>query len=211
MTLKGYWIPHLDVPDMEKFHAYRTTADAWHRTNGSTLLARGGRREVMEGKMRARNVLREFPSFEAALAAYRSPEYTRAHALREGHAVCDFLIVEGYDGPQPPPIGTPPAAGARKAYWIGHIDVTDPEGYKPYQVANAPPFGKFGGRFLVRGGRSEVTEGRARSRAVVMEFPSYEAALACYRSPDYQAAKALRQGKGEVDLVGIEAYDSSQA
>jgi uncharacterized protein (DUF1330 family) len=89
--------------------------------------------------------------------------------------------------------------------------VTDPEGYKPYQVANATPFGKFGGRFLVRGGRSEVTEGRARSRAVVMEFPRYEAALSCYRSPDYQAGKALRQGKVEVDLVGIEAYDSSQA
>jgi uncharacterized protein (DUF1330 family) len=58
----------------------------------------------------------------------------------------------------------------------------------------------------VRGGRSEVTEGQARSRAVVMEFPSYEAAMACYRSPDYQAAKAMRQGKGEVDLVIIEGY-----
>jgi uncharacterized protein (DUF1330 family) len=204
---KGYWIPHLDVPDMEKFQAYRTTADSWHRTNGSTLLARGGRREVMEGKMRARNVLREFPSFEAALAAYRSPEYTRAHALREGHADCDFLIVEGYDGPQPPPIDSQPAAGARKGYWIAHVDITDPEGYKPYQAANATPFGKFGGRFLLRGGRSELTEGRARSRTVVMEFPSYEAALACYRSPEYQAAKALREGKADVDLLAIEGYD----
>ena len=84
--------------------------------------------------------------------------------------------------------------------------MTDPEGYKPYQAANATAFGKFGARFLVRGGRAEVMEGRARSRAVAIEFPSYEAALACYRSPDYQAAKALREGKGEVDLVVIEAY-----
>lgn len=204
---KGYWIPHLDVSDPEGFQAYRTTADAWHRHNGSTLLARGGRREVMEGRMRARNVLREFPSFEAALAAYRSPEYTHAHTLREGRAACDFIIVEGYEGPQPPPIGTPPAPAALKGYWIAHVDVTDAEGYKPYQAANAVPFGRFGARFLVRGGRQEVLEGRQRARTVVIEFPSYQAALDCYRSPQYQAAKALRQGKGEIDLVVIEGYD----
>ena len=85
--------------------------------------------------------------------------------------------------------------------------MTDPEGYKPYQAANATAFGKFGARFLVRGGRQEVTEGHVRSRSVVIEFPSYEAALACYRSPDYQAAKALRMGKAEIDLVVIEGYD----
>jgi uncharacterized protein (DUF1330 family) len=119
------------------------------------------------------------------------------------------LIVEGYDGPPPPPIGAPPAAGKLKGYWLAHVDISDPEGYKPYQAKNATAFGKFGGRFLVRGGRQEVTEGRARSRTVVMEFPSYDAALACYRSPEYQAAKALRQGKAEVDLVVIEAYDGN--
>ena len=204
---KGYWIPHLDVSNPEGFQAYRTTADAGHKRFGSKLLARGGRREVVEGKMRARNVLREFNSYDEALAYYRGAEYSRAHVLREGHAVCDFLIVEGYDGPQPPPIGTPPAATARKGYWIAHVDVRDPEGYKAYQSANATAFGKFGARFLVRGGRQEVTEGRARSRSVVIEFPSYEAALACYRSPDYQAAKALRMGKAEIDLVVIEGYD----
>jgi uncharacterized protein (DUF1330 family) len=160
----------------------------------------------MEGKMRARNVLREYDSYDVALAAYSSPEYTRAHALREGHAICDFLIVEGHDGPQPPPIGTPPAPAKLKGYWIAHIDVTDPEGYKPYQAANAKAFGMYGARFLVRGGRQQVTEGHQRSRTVVIEFPSYDAALACYRSPEYQAAKALRQGKGEVDLLVIEGY-----
>jgi uncharacterized protein (DUF1330 family) len=195
---------------MDKFQAYRTTADAWHKTNGSRLLARGGRREVMEGTMRARNVLREYDSFDVALAAYSSPEYTRAHALREGHAVCDFPIVEGYDGPQPPPVGTPPAPAALKGYWLAHVDIVDPEGYKPYQAANAVPFGKFGARFLVRGGRQQVMEGRVRSRSVVMEFPSYEAALACYRSPDYQAVKALRLGKAEVDLIAIEGYDGKR-
>ena len=126
--------------------------------------------------------------------------------VREGHAVCDFPIVEGYEGPQPAPVGTPPPAGPRKGYWIAHVDITDPEGYKAYQAANAKPFGMFGARFLVRGGRQEVMEGRVRARCVIMEFPSYEAALACYRSPEYQAAKALRQGKGEVDLIVHDGY-----
>ena len=204
---KGYWIPHLDVSNPEGFQAYRDMADAAHERFGSKLLVRAGRREVMEGNMRSRNVLREFNSFDEALAYYRGPDYSAAHKLREPYAVCDFLIVEGYDGPQPPPIGPPPVPGALKGYWIAHVDVKDPEGYKAYQTANATAFGKFGARFLVRGGRQEVTEGRARSRTVVIEFPSYEAALACYRSPDYQAAKALRQGKGEIDLVVIEGFD----
>jgi uncharacterized protein (DUF1330 family) len=207
---KGYWIPHLDVPDMERLQPYRTTADAWHRTNGSKLLARGGRHEVVEGRMRGRNVLREYDSYDIALAAYSSPEYTRAHALREGHAVCDFLIVEGYDGVQPASVGTPPAPAALKGYWIGHVDIPDPEAYKPYVVANKMPFGKFGARYLVAGGRHEVTEGKQRARTVVLEFPSYQAALDCYRSPDYQAAKKLRDGKAEIDLLIIEAYDPAK-
>jgi uncharacterized protein (DUF1330 family) len=203
---KGYWIPHLDVSNMQGFQAYRDMADAAHKRLGSRLLARGGRREVVEGEMRARNVLREFNSFDEALAFYHGPEYSRAHPLREPHSACDFLIVEGYDGPQPPPVGPPPAAGKLRGYWIAHVDVSDVEGYKLYMAANQAPFGKFGARYLVRAGRGEVTEGRQRSRTVVLEFPSYEAALACYRSPDYQAAKALREGKAEADLVVIEAY-----
>lgn len=206
---KGYWIPHLDVSNPEGFQAYREMADAAHARFGSKLLARGGRREVVEGKLRSRNVLREFNSFDEAQAFYHGPEYSRAHPLREPHSICDFLIVEGYDGPQPPVIGTPPTANKIKGYWIAHVDVHDPEGYKAYQAANATAFGKFGGRFLVRGGRSEVKEGHVRSRSVVLEFPSYDAALACYRSPDYRAAKALRDGKGEIDLVVIEGYDGA--
>ena len=101
----------------------------------------------------------------------------------------------------------PPANAAKKGYWIGHIDVTDPEGYKAYTVADMEPFGKFGGHFLVRGGVREVMEGKFRSRTVVLEFPSHEAALACYRSDDYQAAKKLRDGRAEADFVVLAGYD----
>lgn len=204
---RGYWIPHLDVPDMGPFQAYRSTADAWHRTNGSELLARGGRREVLEGTARARNILRAFDTYAAALAAYASPQYTRAHALREGHASCDFVIVEGYDGPQPPPIGTPPAPARLRGYWLAQIDVSDAAGYEPYTRANQAAFGMFGARYLVRAGRYQVVEGRARTRHVVVEFPSYDAALACYHAPEFQAAKALCAGKATFDLLAIEGYD----
>lgn len=102
--------------------------------------------------------------------------------------------------------GSPPPA-SKKGYWIVQVDVPDTDAYKPYLVANQMPFGKFGARYLVRGGRREVMEGRGRSRIVVLEFPSFEAALACYRSPQYQAAKKLRDGKAEADVIVIEGYD----
>src|SRR5262245_30483589 len=127
---KGYWIPHLDVSNPQGFQAYRDLADAAHKHFGSKLLARAGRHELVEGKMRARNVLREFNSYGEAQAFYRGPDYSRAHPRREPHSVCDFLIVEGYDGPQPFATGQPPQTAGLKGYWIAHIDVTDPEGYK---------------------------------------------------------------------------------
>src|SRR3954453_10599476 len=106
---KGYWIQHLDVSNMQRFQAYRAMADAAHKRFGSKLLARGGRREVVEGKLRGRNVLREFNSFDEAKAFYQGPDFSPPHPPREPHSECDFVIAEGYDGPQPPPVGTPPA------------------------------------------------------------------------------------------------------
>ena len=92
----------------------------------------------------------------------------------------------------------------------GHVDVTGAEGYRAYAIADMAAFGKFGGRFLVRGGARELPEGRLRSRSVLLEFPSYQAAVACYRSPDYQAAKKLRDGNADVDLLIVEGYDGPQ-
>ena len=97
-----------------------------------------------------------------------------------------------------------------KGYWVANIDVTDMDGYKAYVAANAVPFHKFGAKFLTRGGKSEAVEGKLRSRVVVIEFPSYEAALNCYHSPEYQTAKALRIGKGVGEIVVLEGYDGPQ-
>ncbi|HFQ14854.1 MAG TPA: DUF1330 domain-containing protein [Rhodobacteraceae bacterium] len=94
-----------------------------------------------------------------------------------------------------------------KGYWVGRVDVDDAERYMKYVAANAAPFARYGARFLVRGGRFTNPEGSARARNVVIEFPSYEAALACYESPEYQAAKALRDPVSRGDLVIVEGYD----
>ena len=97
-----------------------------------------------------------------------------------------------------------------KGYWIASVDVTDPEGYKAYVAANAEAFHKFGAKFLTRGGKSEPLEGKLRSRIVVIEFPSYEAAVNCYRSAEYAKARNLREGKSVADIVAVEGYDGVQ-
>ena len=66
-----------------------------------------------------------------------------------------------------------------KGYWIARVDVHNDEGYKPYAAANPAIFKKFGGRFVVRGGKFEGPEGQSRSRNVVIEFPDYATAMAC--------------------------------
>lgn len=95
-----------------------------------------------------------------------------------------------------------------KGYWIARVDVSDPEAYKAYVAANAEPFRRFGARFLVRGGRFENPEGTHRSRNVVIEFPSYQTALDCWNSADYQAARALRLPVSTGDVVIVEGWDA---
>jgi uncharacterized protein (DUF1330 family) len=97
-----------------------------------------------------------------------------------------------------------------KGYWIARVDVHNTEASKDYVASNGVAFAKFGGRFLVRGGQFENPQGTSRSRNVVIEFPSYEAALECWNSPEYKAAKAKQQGGAEMDMVIIEGYDGPQ-
>ena len=97
-----------------------------------------------------------------------------------------------------------------KGYWIARVDITDLEKYQTYIAANAEPLKKYGARFLVRGGRFENPEGASRSRNAVIEFPSYQAALDCWKSPAYQKAIKLRQPVSTIDLIIIEGYDGPQ-
>ena len=94
-----------------------------------------------------------------------------------------------------------------KGYWIAHVDVTDPEGYKEYVALNAKAFGKYGAKFLVRGGQFTPKAGTPRARHVVLEFDSYAQALACYESPEYKAAEAVRNTTSTADVIVIEGYE----
>jgi len=97
-----------------------------------------------------------------------------------------------------------------KGYWIVRVDIEDAEQYKKYIAANAVPFAKYGARFLVRGGAFENPEGTARQRNAVIEFPSYQSAVDCWHSPEYQEVMKLRTPVSTADLVIIEGYDGPQ-
>ncbi|MDP0927310.1 DUF1330 domain-containing protein [Paracoccus onubensis] len=90
------------------------------------------------------------------------------------------------------------------ALWIAHVHVTDAEAYGRYAEAAGPAIAAHGGVFLARGGRYRQMEGNDRSRNVVARFPSFEAAVACYESPEYQTALAHAKGASERDLVIVE-------
>ncbi len=91
-----------------------------------------------------------------------------------------------------------------KGYVITRVDVTNPEAYALYAAAATRVIAAHGGRALARGGRYEALEGTARARNVVLEFDSYEAARAYFYSADYQAARALREGAAEMEMVLVE-------
>ncbi|QIE55378.1 DUF1330 domain-containing protein [Pikeienuella piscinae] len=95
-----------------------------------------------------------------------------------------------------------------KGYIIVRVNVTDPEQYAKYRAVSGDAIAAFDGKFIIRAGRSEVIEGEPDGlRLVVIEFPSYEAAVECYHSDVYQAAKKLRDGAGDAQFTVIEGYD----
>lgn len=90
------------------------------------------------------------------------------------------------------------------AYWIAHAEITDPESYGKYAALAGPAIAAAGGRFLARGGRHRQLEGKDRARNVLIEFPSLEAAEACYNSPAYQEALAFAKDSSIRDIVIVE-------
>jgi uncharacterized protein (DUF1330 family) len=91
-----------------------------------------------------------------------------------------------------------------KAYWIARVDVNDAETYKKYVETGKPAFERYNAKFLARGGRTEALEGKNRARNVLIEFASMEDALACYNSPEYTAARAIRQAVSEGEWILVE-------
>ena len=91
-----------------------------------------------------------------------------------------------------------------KGYWVVRVTVTNEENYPRYLAAAKPAFERFGAEFLVRGGRFDAPEGQARPRNVVVQFADYDTAVACYRSPEYAAARQIRMANAEADFLIVE-------
>lgn len=93
-----------------------------------------------------------------------------------------------------------------KGYWIVKADVYEQEKFSAYISKTPAALNKYGGKFLARAGRYEVVEGVTRSRNTIIEFPSFNMAMACWNSEEYQMAKQYRLGAAELDVVIVEGY-----
>ena len=97
------------------------------------------------------------------------------------------------------------------AYWVARSRINDAVEYKKYTDLVPAIIGRYGGKVLARGGRYRIMEGPDKfHRFIVIEFPTFEAAVACFSSPEYAAAAAFRRnGAGEVENVIVEGGEAT--
>lgn len=98
------------------------------------------------------------------------------------------------------------------AYWLARSKINDPVEYKKYTDLAGGIVKSFGGKVLARGGRYQIMEGPENfHRFVVVEFPTFEQAVACFNSAEYQAASEFRRhdGAGEVENVIVDSGDAT--
>ncbi|MBA3497746.1 MAG: DUF1330 domain-containing protein [Gemmatimonadales bacterium] len=93
------------------------------------------------------------------------------------------------------------------AYVVVQVAVDDPAVYEKYKALAPPAIAAYGGRYIVRAGPSEILEGTWQPpRLVLLEFPTMQQARAWWASPEYAAAKALRQSCAETEMLLIEGF-----
>ena len=82
-----------------------------------------------------------------------------------------------------------------KAYWVCIYEkIHNLEKLNEYAMKAKPAVEKYSGKFLVRGGKNRTNDGINSPRTVVVEFPDYDTAIACYDSPEYQEAHDILEG-----------------
>ena len=199
--MNGYLIARFDMTDPkaapDAYKKYAEGAAPAYKEHNARFLVRGGEAHAMEGVARARNVVIEYPTVADAMACYTSPPYQKAREHRLPVAEGELVIVEGT-------VKARPAQEGKKGYWIARYDVQDPTVYKTYVEAGAAAFVEYEALFLARGGPHQAMEGQARGRNVLVEFPSVQHALDCYRSDTYQKARERRLPVSTGEIVIVE-------
>lgn len=94
-----------------------------------------------------------------------------------------------------------------KGYIMGHITVHDPEDYKEYIERDTPILTALGGKFVIRGGQSEVLEGEALSRHILIEFDSYEQARNAFFDEEYQEVAKIRKRSADSVMILVEGVN----
>ena len=97
-----------------------------------------------------------------------------------------------------------------KGYIVAEVKSDQPEALAAYRAASTAAVAQYGGRFIVRGGASEVLEGKwsPPQRMIVVEFDSVEQAKNFYHSPEYQAARQLRENLADMNMLVISGVDN---
>ena len=205
--MHAYVIARFDITDPEgaktSFPQYVEKSAPASKHYGARYLVRGGTPHPMEGASRGRNVVIAFPDMDAGRGWFGSDAYKSALPHRHAVAIGEMVLVQGTSELIEPPASDTQST-AKMGYWIARYDVRDPETYKTYVQAGAPAFAEFQARFLARGGVHEALEGPARGRNVLIEFPSVQHALDCYRSATYQTAREHRLPVSTGEIVIVE-------
>ena len=203
--MHAYMIGRIDITDPEaaptSYARYAEEGGPAYRANGARYLARGGEAHPMEGQARSRNVVIEFPDMAAGRTWFASDVYQAARRHRRAVSDGELLLLEGLE--QPDGHVAAPDTG-KKGYWIARFDIADPEPMGRYVETAAPAFERYDARFLARGGAFDALEGPARGRNVLIQFPDVASAIACYRSDEYQRARAFRAPVSTGEIVVVE-------
>ena len=202
--MKAYLIARIDITDPDgaktSYPKYVELAGPAYKAHGARFLVRGGTAHPMEGPARARNVVIEYASMAVGRACFGSDAYQDARKHRMAVAHSDIVLVEGVAAT---PSATEAVSSGHKGYWIARYDVRDPEAFMTYAQAGAPAFQQYEAVFLARGGAYDALEGETRGRNVLIEFPSVQHAIDCYKSDTYQKAREHRLpvSTGEIVIV----------
>ena len=192
---KAYVIARVTVTDPEAYAEYAKGATAAIRQYDGRPLVRGGAFEALEGEARPRNVVIEF----------------ELHGT--GPPLLSFARIPGREGQARWRL-----RGRIRRSWKESSDEEgildrpgrrgEPRGLSGVRRTRTdPPSPNSAGASWCGAAPFRAVEGESRARNVVIEFPSYEAALACWDSPEYQAAKTKRDGHATAEIIVIEGYE----